>query len=101
MTKQLTQAERMILVETNLHNLTKSVETGFSQTNKSIEKLNERLDLITPTLVTDERHKIDIQELRSEIEKINSKRWVQNTLSAILGSVLALLIAYFIQNIGR
>lgn len=100
MTK-LTETERLVAVETNLANLTKTVEEGFKELKDSIKGVNERFDRLTPTLVTEAKHTEDIADLRKEINEIKGKRWVQNTLSAIFGSVMALLVAYFISNVGR
>lgn len=98
---RLTETERLVAVETNLQNLTSAVQGGFADTKESIQRLNEKIEQLTPTLVTETRHAEDMAALRKEITEIKAKRWIQNTLSAILGSVLALLIAFFINNIGR
>lgn len=43
--------------------------------------------------------RIDI--IKAELRQFSRAKWVQNTLSAVLGAALSLLIAYFISNIGK
>lgn len=76
--------------------------------------LNAKLDVIASNFVTkgemvaaqtaaDKEHEViygRIAENEKDINDLNRKRWVQNTLSAILGAVLAILVAFFFQNIG-
>ena len=40
-----------------------------------------------------------ISELNQDMQGLKRRNWVQNTLSAILGSILTLLLAYFINGI--
>lgn len=41
----------------------------------------------------------EIEDLKSDIQLLKRKTWIQNTLSAILGAVLALLITYAVNGI--
>lgn len=43
----------------------------------------------------------DIKDTNKKIDEVTRKRWVQNTLSAILGAVITMLLAYFFNNIGH
>lgn len=39
--------------------------------------------------------------LKAEMKDLNRRRWLQNTLSAILGVVLSLLVGFFLLNVGK
>jgi|SRR5690606_6005549 len=95
------ELERLVAVETNLKNVTESVRAGFAETKESIKELSQKVDLLTPTLVTEEKHNTDLQQVFGAIKEIRRQRWVQNTLSAILGATLTLLVAYFITNVSK
>lgn len=43
---------------------------------------------------------LQITTLRAELTRFSSSRWIQNTLAAIFGAALSLLLAYFVNNIG-
>lgn len=45
--------------------------------------------------------KAELAALNKRVDSLERKRWIQNTLSAILGAVLAILIGFFFQNIGK
>ena len=38
--------------------------------------------------------------IKAELREFKRSRWIQNTLSAILGVILSLLTTFFIYNIG-
>ena len=80
-----TDSERLAVVETKLDILTEEI--------KKIGKGQSELMASLPTYVTLAQH-------NKAIETLNRKRWVQNTLSAIFGAVLSLLVGYFITHIG-
>lgn len=42
-----------------------------------------------------------IREIDSNMRRITGSRWVQNTLSAILGAVLSLLVTYFYLGVTK
>lgn len=41
----------------------------------------------------------ELKDVKSEVQSSQKKTWVQNTMSAILGAVLALLISYAFNGI--
>lgn len=85
-----TDAERLAVVETKLDIVLEQLKTT-----------NEKLDILLPTFAThDDLHK-QVKHLHQQLERIEKKRWVQNTLSAILGSVLTGLIGYVLMNIFK
>lgn len=88
MTK-LTQTERMV-----------RLETLMTQALNEIKSLSDKVERMSESYVPIHKHEEDIGEIRQELLEIKSRRWVQNTLSAILGAVLSLLVAYFISTVG-
>lgn len=43
---------------------------------------------------------LEILQIKSDISRSTSSRWVQNTLSAVLGAVLAILVGFFLTHLG-
>lgn len=43
---------------------------------------------------------LEILQIKSDISKATSSRWVQNTLSVILGGALAILVEFFLTHLG-
>lgn len=43
---------------------------------------------------------LEILQIKADIKKTSSNRWVQNSLSAIFGAVLAILVGFFLTHIG-
>lgn len=77
-----------------------AVEILVKQALDEIKGLRNDFSAATGSYVHQSKHDEDIKGLKDEIRKINARRWVQNTLSAILGAVISLLIAYFVANVG-
>jgi hypothetical protein len=78
-----TQAERLIVLETKM-------DIVISQQKDT----NTKLDVLLPTFVTQ-------TEFNQELSALKRRTWVQNTLSAIMGVVLTLLLTYFFSNITK
>lgn len=85
-----TTVERITVLETKLDTVIEQQKT-----------ITYKLDKLTNTFATIAHLEEVEHKLYAEIKEIKGKRWVQNTLSAILGSVLTILIAYFINDIVR
>lgn len=77
-----------------------AVEILVKQALDEIKGLRNDFSAATGSYVHVQKHEEDLSILKDEIRDIKAKRWIQNTLSAILGAVISLLIAYFIANIG-
>lgn len=75
------------------------VETKIDIVITEQMKISNKLDELLPTIATAEQVAALREEFDAKIKEIHSKRWIQNTLSAILGSVLTFLIAQFIANL--
>lgn len=71
-----------------------SIASGFA-THKDIEVAKEQAQREHDAIY----EKID--NVETDVLALRSKTWVHNTLSAILGAILTLLLAYFINTVGR
>ena len=96
-----TVAWRLGAVESELNSFKKeivtkldSMTTGFA-THKDIETVKEQGKLEHAAIYE------KIADVEREVQSIKKRVWVQNTLSAVLGAVLAILIAYFINGIQK
>lgn len=77
------------------------LETKLDTVIKQQEVITRKLDSLTNNFVTKE-HFAEIEDkIFDEIREIKGRRWVQNTLSAILGVVLTLLVTYVINDLIR
>lgn len=88
--------------------LEKSLTTGF-------QKLNDKLDVMSCTYATHKdvetaQHQAkleheaiytEIEDIKLEIDNMKKQKWVQNTLSAIFGAVLALLVSYAFTSLFK
>lgn len=103
-----TLKERMSNFDRNLQSLDKKVVDGFIEVKGGIDKLSAKLeqshidgdnrfvgkdDFITYQKQQDEKHNLILKQL--------GKNWVNNTLSALLGTVLASLVGAVIFFITR
>lgn len=106
----LTQAERLMKLETNVDNLDKKVEVGFADLKTDLKELTMTVQGLVPTLVTQTQLTERVTELDKEIVglkadlSLSSRRnsyqtWVTSTLTAIFAVVLTVLIqSYFKGN---
>jgi hypothetical protein len=65
-----------------------------------LEKQDARFDAMDARFVLQVVYEPRMLALENKVNAYASRRWVQNTLSAILGAVLTTLIGYFVINIG-
>lgn len=65
-----------------------------------LDKQDARFDAMDARFVLQVVYEPRMLALENKVNAMVAKRWVQNTLSAILGSVITVLIGYFILNIG-
>ena len=109
MAAKLTQAERMIRVETNLSNLDKKLEEGMAEIKGSIKELSIQFNLAIPTFVTQPVMTEKIALLEKELiemkrDVISAKRksswqtFVTSSLSAVLAVVLTILIQDYFRG---
>lgn len=78
--------------------LEKSVANGFKTVERKLDQMNSN----QASKVELEEVRIELKEdlagLQGQINVLERRRWVQNTLSAILGVVLTLLVTDFVKN---
>lgn len=105
----ITNAERIMRLETNLTNLDRKVDDGFSRLDNSLKEISTQIQLALPTLVTHDLMTSKVQELEEKILELkielekekkanNLQTWVTGTLSAVFGVVLALLVQHYITS---
>ena len=58
---------------------------------EKIDELSEKLDA-TPS-------RVEFDLLKGEVRSLKSRSWINNTLSAIVGSILTFLLLYFLNGI--
>ena len=87
---KLTNEERLVTLEVKL-----------DAVMQTLERIDKRLEKTEIQYITREKHQDDIKDLFREIEtnrkKLN-KSWIQNTLSAILGSILTFLVVSYLSS---
>lgn len=76
------------------------VETILTQVLDELREVKQEMRSMHNSYVSAEEHSHAVVDLQTQITELKAKRWVQNTLSAVLGSVLTLLLGYFVANIG-
>lgn len=95
---RLSEGERLVAVETKLT----SVES-------TVNKIDQKLDVLLPTFVTQTqiaefKEEFDKKVLELKTDLVNAKRrsalqtWLTGTLSAIFGAVMAILIQGYFTN---
>lgn len=92
-----TIAYRLTQVENAVKELTKKLDgviSGFA-THKDIEVAKEQARLEHDAIYE------KIGDVEQDVIALKKRTWVQNTLSAILGAVLTILIAYLINDIVK
>lgn len=62
-------------------------------THKDIEVAKQQAKMEHEAIYT------EIEEVKKDVNSLQKRTWIQNTLSAILGAVLALLTAFAFNNI--
>ena len=84
------EQQEIATLKANMKTIITRIETMDHKLDKLIEA-NSKVLLLEK----------DVETLRGEIINIRRSKWIQNTLSAIFGAVLTLLITYIIQDIVR
>lgn len=92
-----TIAYRLTKVEEAVKELGDKLErvVGGFATHKDIEVAKEQARLEHDAIYE------KIRDVERDVLQLKKRNWVQNTLSAVLGAVLTLLMAYFINDIVR
>lgn len=90
-----TIAYRLTQVENAVKELTKKIDgviSGFA-THKDIEIAKEQARLEHDTIYE------KIADVEQDVLALKKRNWIQNTLSAILGSILTILLTYVLLDI--
>lgn len=78
-----------------------SITAGFA-THKDIEVAKEQAKLEHDAIyekISDVE--TQVKGVKKEVKDIRTRNWIQNTLSAVLGSILTFLLLYFLNNIAK
>lgn len=93
--------ERIASLETSMSNIDRKVDAlkagmdaGFATINARLETLHSDAD---KRFVT----KDEMTTLKDDLNELKNKRWVHNTLSAILGAVLTSLIGVVVYFVTK
>lgn len=85
--------------------LEKSSREGFKALSDKLDAMNENFathkDIEVAKEQAEAEHRaiyIEIQDVKDDVSMLKKKSWVQNTMSAILGAVLTLLVAYAVNG---
>lgn len=84
----LTQGERMV-----------KLETDVSYIKHTVDEVSKKLDFVLPTFVTKEELTDAIKPLNKEITALKRRNWIQNTLSAVLGVTLTVLVQMALKGL--
>lgn len=84
----------------------KAIREGFKSISDKLETMSDVFATHKDVAAAQTQAKLEHDAIREEVadvkrdvEKLQKKGWVHNTLSAVLGGVLALLIAYAFNGV--
>lgn len=100
----ITQAERMMRLETNLDNLNKKVDSGFDDIKSEIKQLASTVQQVMPSVVTKtemDKELADLNKeitnLKSDLEKSKTRNSIQTFVTSSLSAVLAVVMTILLQ----
>lgn len=86
--------------------LEKASREGFKNLGEKLEMMSHNFATHKDIEVAKEQAKMEheaiyseIEDIKEDVKSLKNKNWIHNTLSAILGAVLTLLIAYAFNGI--
>lgn len=86
--------------------LEKASREGFKQVTEKLEIMSHNFATHKDIEVAKEHARMehqaiyaDIADIRDDVHSLKKKTWLQNTLSAVFGAIMALLIAYAFNGI--
>lgn len=86
--------------------LEKASREGFKELGEKLEAMSHNFathkDIEVAKQQAEMEHSLiyaEIADVRGDVKKLQGKTWIQNTLSAVLGAILALLTAYAFNGI--
>lgn len=66
-----------------------------------LDKQDARFDAQDTRYVLQVVYEPRMLSLENKVNGLIARRWIQNTLSAVLGSTLTALVGFFVLNVGR
>ncbi len=88
--------------------LEKASKEGFESISKKLEQMSANFATHKDIEVAKEQARLEheavhaeIGTIRDDVQSLKKKTWIQNTLSAILGAILAFLISYAANGIFK
>lgn len=79
--------------------LERATTEGFALVNQKLDRISKRFATKDELLDHVRDVESDMSSMTMRMDKLESRRWIQNTLSAILGSIMTFLLMYFLNNI--
>ncbi len=86
--------------------LEKASREGFKELGEKLENMSTNFATHKDIEVAKEQAKMEheaiyseIEDIKDDVQSLKKKTWIQNTLSAVFGAVLALLTAYAFNGI--
>lgn len=86
--------------------LEKASREGFKTLGEKLENMSKNFATHRDIEVAKEQAKMEhdaiyaeLEDIKDDVQSLKKKTWIQNTLSAILGAVLAMLTAYAFNGI--
>ncbi len=99
-------AWRLTAVETEVRGVRSELKEVHSEVMKKLDGIASGFATHKDIEVAKHQAKMEhdviyekIADVEREVTNIKRRNWVQNTLSAILGATLAILVAYFLNGI--
>lgn len=99
-------AWRLTAVETEVRGVRSELKEVHSEVMRKLDGISSGFATHKDIEVAKHQAKMEhdaiyekINDVEREISHIKKRNWVQNTLSAVLGAVLAILIAYFLNGV--
>ena len=86
--------------------LEKASREGFKTLTEKLESLSHNFATHKDIEVAKEQAKMEhdaiyaeLENIKDDVQSLKKKTWIQNTMSAILGAILALLVTYAVNGI--
>ena len=86
--------------------LEKASREGFKELGEKLEAMSHNFathkDIEAAQQQAEMEHEaihVEINSIKDDIKSLQKRTWIQNTLSAILGAILAMLVTYAVNGI--
>ena len=99
MTKQLNDGERLAVVETNIENLSTTLREGLTDIKTSVKEINDKVDKLTPNVVTEDKLSGIVASLRKEMVQSKQSRLKDTVIQLLITAPIAALIGFFFASV--